>query len=163
MLTARGEQQDRILGLEMGADDYLPKPFDPRELSARIEAILRRVSFAYPVTHPGMSERIAVEDIELDKGARVAWRAGRKLELTTAEFDLLEQFLRSAGRVLLREEMMPIVLGRAFSPFDRSIDNHVSNLRKKLGPRSDGLERIKGVRGAGYVYAMPRNPGESEK
>jgi two-component system response regulator CpxR len=154
MLTARGDEQDRILGLEMGADDYLPKPFNPRELSARIDAILRRSPLAPPEATPGTVERIIVDDVELDKGARIARRAGQKVDLTTAEFDLLEQLLRSAGRVLSRDEMVRAVLGREFSPFDRSIDNHISNLRRKLGPRSDGLERIKGVRGAGYVYAV---------
>jgi DNA-binding response OmpR family regulator len=163
MLTARGDQQDRILGLEMGADDYLPKPFDPRELSARIGAILRR-SFPDPAESKlGVPERIVVDDVELDKGTRVARRGGQIVDLTTAEFDLLEQFLRAAGRVLFREEMVPAVLGREFLPFDRSIDNHVSNLRRKLGPRPDGLERIKGVRGAGYVYALSRDSRESEK
>jgi len=162
MLTAKGDQQDRILGLEMGADDYLPKPFDPRELSARIEAILRRSS-PNPTEVSGAGERIVVDDVELDEGARVVWRAGQRVELTTAEFDLLGAFLRSAGRVLLREEMVPAVLGREFLPFDRSIDNHVSNLRRKLGLKSDGLDRIKGVRGAGYVYVVSRERRESGK
>jgi DNA-binding response OmpR family regulator len=163
MLTARGDQQDRILGLEMGADDYLPKPFDPRELSARLEAILRRSSSDLAKAKPGEAERIVVDDVELDKGARVARRGGQKLDLTTAEFDLLEQLLRSAGRVLFREEMVRAVLGREFLPFDRSIDNHVSNLRRKLGPRPDGLERIKGVRGAGYIYAFSSDSYKSEE
>lgn len=163
MLTARGDEQDRILGLEMGADDYLPKPFNPRELSARIEAILRRSSPDVAEAKPGAAARIVVEDIELDTGARVARRAGQKVDLTTAEFDLLEQFLRSAGRVLSRAEIVRAALGREFSPFDRSIDNHVSNLRRKLGPRPDGLERIKGVRGAGYLYAVSCDPREGEK
>jgi two-component system response regulator CpxR len=162
MLTARGDEQDRILGLEMGADDYLPKPFNPRELSARIDAILRRSAPDAVEADAGFVTRITVEDVELDKGARTARRAGQKVDLTTAEFDLLEQLLRSAGRVLSRDEMVRAVLGREFSPFDRSIDNHVSNLRRKLGPRSDGLERIKGVRGAGYVYTVFRDSGEGE-
>jgi DNA-binding response OmpR family regulator len=163
MLTARGDEQDRILGLEMGADDYLPKPFNPRELSARIEAILRRSSRSPAEARSGLPERIVVEDVELDKGTRVARRAGQKVDLTTAEFDLLEQFLRSPGRVLSRDEMVRAVLGREFLPFDRSIDNHVSNLRRKMGPRPDGLERIKGVRGAGYVYALSSDSREGEK
>jgi DNA-binding response OmpR family regulator len=154
MLTARGNEEDRILGLEIGADDYLPKPFNPRELSARIEAILRR---AIPdPTAPGMGklERIVLEDVELDKGTRTARRAGRLIDLTTVEFDLLETMLRSAGQVLPREEMVRRVLNREFSPFDRSIDTHVSNLRRKLGRTPNGLERIKGVRGIGYLYAL---------
>lgn len=157
MLTARGDDQDRILGLEMGADDYLPKPFNPRELSARIEAVLRRAQPDGASLRPGTSERIVLEDVELDKGARVARRNELSLDLTAVEFDLLEIFLKSAGSVLSREEMVPAVLGREFSPFDRSIDTHVSNLRRKLGPLPDGSERIKGVRGIGYLYVLSRD------
>jgi len=162
MLTARGDDQDRILGLEMGADDYLPKPFNPRELSARIEAVLRRVRPEPDTLPSGFGERIVLEDVELDKAARVARRSGSPLDLTTVEFDLLEVFLKSAGLVLSREEMVPAVLGREFSPFDRSIDTHVSNLRKKLGSLPDGSERIKGVRGIGYLYVAPHGT-RSEK
>jgi len=157
MLTARGDEQDRILGLEMGADDYLPKPFNPRELSARIDAILRRSRNDPTETGIAGAEWIVVEDIELDKGGRMVRRAGEEVDLTTVEFDLLEEFLKSAGQVLPREEMVRSVLRREFSPFDRSIDTHVSNLRKKLGPTSDGLERIKGVRGIGYLYSLSRS------
>lgn len=156
MLTARGDDQDRILGLEMGADDYLPKPFNSRELSARIDAVLRR---AWPESEAlapaaAAAERVSLEDIELDKGSRSARRAGEPLDLTAVEFDLLELLLKSAGLVLSREEMVRAVLGREFSPFDRSMDTHVSNLRRKLGPRRDGSERIKGVRGIGYLYVL---------
>jgi two-component system response regulator CpxR len=154
MLTARGDDQDRILGLEMGADDYLPKPFNPRELSARIEAVLRRSSPDPAQVRSGALETIVEEDIELFNGSRVVRRAGREVDLTGVEFDLLKTFLRSVGRVLSREEMVRTVLSREFSPFDRSMDTHVSNLRKKLGPRSDGSERIKGVRGIGYIYVL---------
>lgn len=160
MLTARGDEQDRILGLEMGADDYLPKPFNPRELSARIDAILRRSRNNPTETKPSGTEVIVVEDIELDKGRRMVRRAGEELNLTTVEFDLLEEFLRSAGHVLSREEIVRSVLRREFSAFDRSIDTHVANLRKKLGPTPDGLERIKGVRGIGYLYSLPRKFAE---
>ena len=163
MLTARGDDQDRILGLEMGADDYLPKPFNPRELSARIEAVLRRARPGLSETRPSPGERLVVDDVELDKGARVALRHGQPVELTGVEFDLLEAFLNSAGSVLSREEMVRAVLGREFSPFDRSIDTHVSNLRRKLGPREDGAERIKGVRGIGYLYVFPHSSRASEK
>lgn len=155
MLTARGDDQDRILGLEMGADDYLPKPFNPRELSARIDAVLRR-SWLDPQSLARVpAERVCLEDIEIDKGSRTARRAGESVDLTSVEFDLLELFLKSAGSVLSREEMVRAVLGRDFSPFDRSMDTHVSNLRRKLGARSDGTERIKGVRGIGYLYVLP--------
>jgi two-component system response regulator CpxR len=148
MLTARGDTQDRIRGLEMGADDYLPKPFDPAELLARIRAILRRSA-------PPSNGAIAVGDIELDSGARAVRRQGLPVDLTTVEFDLLATLLRYAGTRVTREDLVRNVLGREFSPFDRSIDTHVCNLRRKLGPLDDGAERIKGVRGAGYLYASP--------
>jgi DNA-binding response OmpR family regulator len=154
MLTARGDDHDRILGLEMGADDYLPKPFNPRELCARIGAILRRSSQLLKIT-PGVTESIAIEDVTLHKGSRVVIRGEEEIGVTTVEFDLLEMLLRSAGTVLSREEMFRSVLDREFSPFDRSLDTHVSNLRKKLGLRPDGSERIKGIRGVGYLYAVP--------
>lgn len=150
MLTARGDTHDRIRGLEMGADDYLPKPFDPAELVARIRAILRRSAVHRPV-----SSAIASGDIELDPGARNVWRKGTPVDLTTVEFDLLAALIRAAGSTVSREELVRDVLGRDFSPFDRSIDTHVCNLRRKLGPLEDGGERIKGVRGAGYLYALP--------
>ena len=151
MLTARGEEIDRVVGLELGADDYLPKPFSSRELVARMRAVLRRVGEPAPGRS---SESLAVDDVEINPAARTARRGDEPVELTTTEFDLLALFLRAAGRVVSREELVREVLGRAFSPFDRSIDNHVSNLRRKLGPRPDGLERIKSVRGAGYLYAV---------
>jgi two-component system response regulator CpxR len=155
MLTARGDDFDRILGLELGADDYLPKPFNPRELAARIRAILRRAKPQSAELAPQLPEPILLGDLELDHGARVARRSGEPLNLTTVEFQLLEVLLRAAGRVVTREVLVRDVLGREFSPFDRSIDVHVSNLRKKLGPHPDGTERIKGVRGFGYLYAAP--------
>jgi two-component system response regulator CpxR len=149
MLTARGDTHDRIRGLEMGADDYLPKPFDPAELVARIRAILRRAS---PQTTPAA---LAIGDIELDGGNRSVRRAGKPVDLTTVEFDLLAALMRVAGSTVSREDLVHNVLGREFSAFDRSIDTHVCNLRRKLGPLADGGERIKGVRGAGYLYALP--------
>jgi two-component system response regulator CpxR len=150
MLTARGEDVDRIVGLELGADDYLSKPFNPRELVARIRAVLRRAGGA-----AAKAESVGVDDVELDRGARVARVGGRRVDLTTVEFELLDLFVREAGKVLTREELVRRVLGREFSPFDRSIDTHVSNLRRKLGKRDDGLDRIKSVRGAGYVFVYP--------
>jgi len=152
MLTARGDTRDRVLGLEMGADDYLPKPFDPAELVARIRAILRRSSPLGPAP-----EAIAVGDVELDGGTRAVRRRGASLDLTTVEFDLLAALIRVAGRTVSREDLVRNVLGRDFSPFDRSIDTHVCNLRRKLGPLENGGDRIKGVRGAGYLYALPAN------
>jgi two-component system, OmpR family, response regulator CpxR len=154
MLTARGDTHDRIRGLEMGADDYLPKPFDPAELVARIRAILRRSS-----PQRQASAAIAVGDIELDGGSRTVRRSGVPVDLTTVEFDLLAALMRVAGSTVSREDLVRNVLGRDFSPFDRSIDTHVCNLRRKLGPLEDGGERIKGVRGAGYLYASRAHSG----
>src|SRR5881227_3677494 len=150
MLTAKGDVLDRVLGLEMGADDYLPKLFNPQELAARIRAILRRAKPDAPVGAP-----ITVGDVEIDSRTRVASRTGEIVNLTTVEFDLLEALLRAAGQVVGREKLTRDVLGRDFSPFDRSIDTHVCNLRKKIGLLPDGTERIKGVRGIGYLYAAP--------
>ncbi len=150
MLTARGDDIDRIVGLEIGADDYLPKPFNPRELVARIRAILRRTQSLGPKETP---ETLVVGDIELDTATRTVHRAGERIELTVVEYDLLEKLLRVAGQIVKREELVRDVLGRELSPFDRSIDMHVSNLRKKLGHQLNGFERIKTIRGVGYIYA----------
>ncbi|MDY0267821.1 response regulator transcription factor [Trichloromonas sp.] len=157
MLTARGDDVDRIVGLEMGADDYLPKPFNPRELVARIRAIQRRVEApGERVEGTGAIEaRLTVGDLELDVSARAVWRDGVAVDLTSVEFSLLEVLLRSAGKVILREDLVRKVLGRRLSPYDRSIDVHISSLRKKLGHRLGPHERIKTVRGVGYIYAKP--------
>jgi DNA-binding response OmpR family regulator len=154
MLTARGDTHDRIRGLEMGADDYLPKPFDPAELVARIRAILRR-----SVRSAIGDFELAIGDIALDRGARTVRRGGTPVDLTTVEFDLLAALMRVAGNTVSRQDLVRSVLGRDFSPFDRSIDTHVCNLRRKLGPLEEGGERIKGVRGAGYLYASPVRSG----
>jgi two-component system response regulator CpxR len=155
MLTARGEEIDRIVGLEIGADDYLPKPFNPRELAARLHAILRRVREpdAGRAADRGV---VAVDDVELDFGARTVRRGGQLIELTGTEFELLGFLLRCAGRVVAREELSQRILGRRLQPFDRSIDMHVSHLRRKLGPGREQPERIRGVRGVGYVYVTTR-------
>ncbi len=150
ILTARGDDVDRIVGLEIGADDYLAKPFNPRELLARVRAILRR-SKAGPLA---TAAPVTVGDVELDPGARTVTRNGESLELTAVEFSLLEALMRSAGQVVTREYLAQTVLGRRFMAYDRSIDMHVSKLRKKLGPAAAGDgERIKTVRGVGYIYA----------
>ena len=154
MLTARGDTQDRIRGLDLGADDYLPKPFEPAELVARIRAILRRSSPRW--TAP---EAIAIGEVELDGGDRTVRCGGAVVDLTTVEFDLLAALMRVAGRTVSREDLVRNVLGREFSPFDRSIDTHVCNLRRKLGPLPNGEERIKGVRGAGYLYGLAAKSG----
>jgi len=153
MLTAKGDALDRVLGLEMGADDYLAKPFNPQELVARIRAILRRIQ---PQADAKRARTpLVVGDVEMDRGARVVRRQGETVNLTSVEFDLLEALLQAAGQVISRETLTRDVLGREFSPFDRSIDTHVCNLRKKIGLLPQGTERIKGVRGIGYVYALP--------
>ncbi len=147
MLTARGDDIDRIVGLEMGADDYLAKPFNPRELVARIRAIQRRAAA------PNLpSEALCVGDVELHSERRTVHCAGQPLNLTGVELVLLEQLLRAAPQALSRDALCSAALGRPYSPLDRSIDTHVSNLRKKLGPRSDGGERIIAVRSVGYAY-----------
>ena len=148
ILTARGEDVDRILGLEIGADDYLPKPFNPRELIARIRAILRRSARVEDSSAP-----LVVGDIRLDSKAREVWLNDAPLSLTSVEFSLLEAFLQNAGRVVSRELLTETVLGRKLGPFDRVIDVHVSNVRKKLGPAQCG-ERIKAVRGSGYLFVV---------
>jgi DNA-binding response OmpR family regulator len=157
MLTARGEDVDRILGLEIGADDYLPKPFNPRELAARIHAVLRRTSGSTPLdTRLDTGEQpLILGDLELYPASRVAFRGGQELELTSVEFDLLRTFLASVGVVIQRERLAREVLGRELAPLDRSIDVHVSNLRRKLGSTPEGSERIKAIRSVGYLYAAP--------
>jgi two-component system response regulator CpxR len=150
MLTARGDTHDRVVGLELGADDYLPKPYDPSELVARIRAILRR---SESTPGAGAPAPLVVDDITLISSTRAVSRDGQPVELTALEFDLLEALMRVAGSVVRREDLVRRVLEREFSPYDRSIDTHVCNLRRKIGPRPDGTERIKGIRGTGYLYA----------
>jgi two-component system response regulator CpxR len=158
MLTARGDQVDRVVGLEMGADDYVPKPFDPRELAARVRAVLRRTES--PAQPDAGAERIVVGAIVVDPGAREAWCGTRGLTLTPVEFDLLLALARSAGRVSSRDELSRTVLGRAYDPSDRSVDTHVSNLRRKLGTDSGGAPLIRTVRGAGYMLVrVPARAG----
>jgi DNA-binding response OmpR family regulator len=159
LLTARGEDVDRIVGLEIGADDYLPKPFNPRELVARIRAILRRTRSG-PQIDP-IPDVVRVGDIELDPATRTVRQKGMRIEFTSVEFNLLEVLLREAGRVVAREELVDTVLSRKFSPFDRSIDMHISKVRKKLGDSDTGTELIKTVRGVGYIFALTRDQAPS--
>ncbi len=152
MLTARGEDVDRIVGLELGADDYLAKPFNPRELAARIRAILRRTE-SQPSADGG---RIEINGVALDPASRQVAVDGREVELTTLEFEILERLMRSAGRVLSRDALMEALYNRKTTPFDRSIDMHISHLRKKL---EFGRTLIKTIRGVGYQFC--RTPEES--
>ena len=149
MLTARGEDEDRIVGLETGADDYLSKPFNTRELVARIRAILRRLE---PHDTAG---RLEIGGIAIDPGTREVMREGAQVEVTTFEFDILEALMRSAGRVVSRDQLMEELYGRKATPFDRSVDMHISHLRKKLEGEKP---LIKTVRGVGYQFV--RSPEE---
>lgn len=153
LLTARGEDVDRIVGLEIGADDYLPKPFNPRELLARMRAVLRRQdrTSAPPAAH------LRVQDLELDVAARKAVKAGRKLDLTDVEFGLLEALMRVPGTVVSRDELSQAVLGREFDPFDRSLDMHVSRLRRKLSFDGENEGGVKTIRGVGYQLVIDRD------
>lgn len=153
MLTARGDEVDRIVGLEMGADDYLPKPFNPRELIARIRAIRRRGSEGeHEATREERAAPVSIGDIVLDPGTRTVVQNGSPVSFTAVEFSLLQELVNAAGHVVEREDLARKVLGRKLELFDRSIDVHVSSLRKKLGHRLNGVERIKTIRSVGYLY-----------
>ena len=156
MLTARGEETDRIVGLEIGADDYLSKPFNLRELSARIQAILRRTRKSAAVEEV-RDQRLAVGGVTLNIRSRQVECDGKLADLTTAEFDLLAALLAAPGIIHDREKLFETVLGRPYNVFDRGIDNHISSLRKKLGSYDNGSERIKSIRGVGYLYAVQPN------
>lgn len=147
MLTARGDDIDRIVGLEIGADDYLPKPCNPRELVARLRAILRR-------TQKTPTQRPIIEhhDIVVDCSKRIVTLAGNYLELTNAEFNILEMLIKSPGQAFSKEELTEYALGRKYTAYDRSIDVHISNLRNKLGDNPEGEPIVKTVRGFGYMF-----------
>jgi len=146
MLTARGDDLDRIIGLELGADDYLAKPANPRELLARIRAILRRSN-----THSAIAV-LEVEDLILNQSRRELQLGGELKELTSTEFSILQLLLQRSGEVVDKKDLYLAALGREPVAYDRSIDMHVSNLRRKLGPARDGSERIETIRGFGYLY-----------
>ena len=156
MLTAKGDPMDRIVGLEMGADDYLPKPFEPRELLARIRAVLRRgsevvagMSSAYKVMRFG--------SLEIDRDARVVSVSGKPCELTSYQFDLLVALAERAGRVLTRDQIMEAVRGRELEAFDRSIDVHMGRIRNAIEVDAKEPKRILTVRGVGYVFAKQQD------
>lgn len=150
MLTARGGDVDSIVGLELGADDYLPKPCNPRVLAARMRAVLRRAGT--DAAEDDGSDDLQVGDVELQRGARRVRQNGAPVDLTSTEFSVLAVLLQSAGRVVGKEALSEQALGRKLTRYDRSLDMHISNLRRKLGPLPDGDERIQTVRGVGYLY-----------
>ena len=154
MLTARGDDVDRIVGLELGADDYLPKPFNPRELVARIRAVLRRASDRSVPREP-----LVLGSLRLDPARHRASVRGATVELTGAEFRVLEVLLRAAGRVVSREQLTEQSLGRQLELYDRSVDTHVSNLRRKLNLSESDDPQIRGIRGAGYLLTRPGEEG----
>jgi two-component system response regulator CpxR len=156
MLTARDEEIDRVIGLEIGADDYLPKPFSSRELVARINAVLRRIEPAPVHPREPANKVCTVSDLSLDPASRTVFLDSTSIEMTTAEFDVLLALARAAGRVVDREEIAKLALGKSLSPFDRSVDMLVSKIRRKLGRYDDGTDRIKAIRSAGYLYSKPR-------
>ena len=151
MLTARGDDMDKIVGLELGADDYMPKPFNPRELLARIQAVLRRSESSQSETI-----RIVAGPLSVDSDRRVATIYDKELELTTTEFEILRTLVANAGRVIPRERLMELARGDGWASFDRSVDVHVSHLRKKLGDSPKSPTFIKTVRGVGYT--IPKDP-----
>ncbi len=150
MLTARGEDVDSIVGLEIGADDYLAKPCNPRVLVAHMRAILRRSEPA--TTTPSMTDKLTIGDLEIQRGARRVLLENQAVTMTSTEYRVLEVLLEEAGRVVSKQDLSERALGRELSPYDRSLDMHVSNLRKKLGPLTNGEERIQTIRGVGYQY-----------
>lgn len=158
LLTARGEDVDRIVGLEIGADDYLPKPFNPRELLARMRAVLRRNAS----TQSAAPAVLRVGDLELDTAARRVLKAEVKVDLTDVEFSLLEALMQSPGKVVSREDLSQTVLGRQFDPFDRSLDMHVSRLRRKLSSAGADESIVKTIRGIGYQLVLDRDAVETK-
>lgn len=157
MLTARGDDTDRIVGLELGADDYLAKPFNPRELAARLRALLRRGRLPAETR-----ERVLrFGELEIDRDRRVVTLSGERRELTGYQFDLLVALAENAGRVMTREALLRRVRGTALSPFDRSIDVHVSRIRAAVEEDSARPQRILTVRGVGYVFTGSAGGGRS--
>ena len=150
MLTARGAEVDRVLGLELGADDYLVKPFSPRELVARVRAVLRRSAAG---AGPGEPEVVRVGDVEVDPGRRRVTVAGRAIELTATEFDLMAHLATQPGRVFTRAQLLDVIHGVAVESYDRAIDAHVKNIRRKLEPDPHRPRYLMTVHGVGYRFA----------
>ena len=155
MLTARGDDIDRILGLEMGADDYLPKPCNPRELVARLRAILRRTTQTQGTQIDDQQESVSIiGDLTLDRSNRTVKIMQRIINLTSTEFNVLDSLIKQAGQVVDKETLTEESLLRKLTVYDRSIDMHLSKIRKKLGSHADGSQRIKTIRGTGYLYTL---------
>jgi len=161
MLTARGEDVDSIVGLEIGADDYLAKPCNPRVLVAHMRAILRRSEQGI-ANSATATDILTIGDIELQRGARRVLINNQPVTMTSTEYCVLEVLLEEAGRVVSKQDLSERALGRELNLYDRSLDMHVSNLRKKLGPLAGGEERIKTIRGVGYQYTYQNNAEKSE-
>ena len=157
MLTARGDVMDRVVGLELGADDYLPKPFEPRELLARIRAVLRRKGEARTEAVDARQPLLRFGSLEIDRDARTVTVAGAACELTSYQFDLLLAMAERAGRVLTRDQIMEAVRGRELEAFDRSIDVHIGRIRNAIEADSKEPKRILTVRGVGYVFAKQQD------
>lgn len=152
MLTARGDEIDRVIGLEIGADDYLPKPFNDRELVARIRAILRRAQLVATAKDTPESDALTLGDLTLDVSRQEVFCNEQLIELTATEFSLLHRLVAEQGELVTKEALSISVLGKKLMPFDRSLDMHLSNLRKKLPERKDGRARVKTLRGKGYIW-----------
>lgn len=150
LLTARGDETDRIVGFEVGADDYIPKPCNPRELVARLQALLRRIAWDHEV---GVEETRQYGDLRLEPVQRRIYQNDQAMDLTTTEYEVLQVLLAHAGSVVRKTDLMQWALGRRLEAYDRTLDMHISNLRKKLG--SDDPPRIETVRGLGYSYRVP--------
>ncbi len=157
MLTAKGDPMDRIVGLEIGADDYLPKPFEPRELLARIRAVLRRSAEVASAGSAGAHKVMRFGSLEIDRDARAVTVAGALCELTSYQFDLLVALAERAGRVLSRDQIMEAVRGRELEAFDRSIDVHMGRIRNAIELEPKDPKRILTVRGVGYVFAKQQD------
>ncbi|MDP3833779.1 MAG: response regulator transcription factor [Hydrogenophaga sp.] len=157
MLTAKGDPMDRVIGLELGADDYLPKPFEPRELLARVRAVLRRRGDSGNASVSRTSPVLRFGSLDIDRDARTVQVAGQLCELTSYQFDLLVAMAERAGRVLTRDQIMEAVRGRELEAFDRSIDVHIGRIRNAIEADSKDPKRILTVRGVGYVFAKQQD------
>jgi DNA-binding response OmpR family regulator len=153
MLTAKGDEMDRIVGLEIGADDYLPKPCNPRELIARLRAVLRRSKVE---TQPQVDDVIRIDELEIDHSQHHVLKNNEPLELTVTEYNILNALVSHLGKVVEKNQLAEEAMSRSLTLFDRSLDMHLSNLRKKLGTHEDGQARIKTIRGVGYMYVAAR-------